>query len=72
MFPPGHQDRKLTIEQILFRDYKEQCLSGGAAEESHGGVSATATGKEDTDLKREDGDADADALLAAAVEELER
>jgi len=38
IFPPGHTDRKLTIEQILTRDYKEICRSGGREEESHGGA----------------------------------
>jgi len=36
IFPPGHQDRTLTINQILERDYRQQCHSGGAAEESPG------------------------------------
>ncbi len=31
IFPPGHKDRVLSINQILQRDYKEKCLSGGAA-----------------------------------------
>ena len=35
IFPPGHKDRKLSIEEILNRDYKEW-HSGGDAEESHG------------------------------------
>lgn len=35
IFPPGHQDRNLTINQILKRDYK-QCLSGGHAGENSG------------------------------------
>jgi len=37
IFPPGHQDRDKTINQILQRDYK-QCLSGGPEERSHGGA----------------------------------
>lgn len=36
IFPPGHQDRDLTINQILDRDYKEKCHSGGTGGESHG------------------------------------
>lgn len=36
LFPPGHPDRQLTINQILERDYKQLCHSGGAAEKSHG------------------------------------
>lgn len=35
IFPPGHQDRNLTIQQILERDYKE-CHSGGEEEEKIG------------------------------------
>ncbi len=35
IFPPGHKDRQLTIEQITTRDYL-QCHSGGIEEESHG------------------------------------
>lgn len=35
IFPPGHQDRNLTINQILKRDFK-QCLSGGHAAENSG------------------------------------
>ncbi len=36
IFPPGHKDRDLTVNQILNRDYKELCLSGGKEEKSHG------------------------------------
>lgn len=35
IFPPGHTDRNLTIEEILNRDYKEW-HSGGGEEENHG------------------------------------
>lgn len=35
IFPPGHADRKLSIDQILERDYKEW-HSGGGEEENHG------------------------------------
>lgn len=31
IFPPGHQDRDFTIEQILQRDYNQLCHSGGGA-----------------------------------------
>lgn len=27
IFPPGHKDRDLTINQIIQRNYKEKCLS---------------------------------------------
>lgn len=35
MFPEGHRDRKLTVEQIIVRD-TAQWHSGGTEEESHG------------------------------------
>lgn len=35
IFPPGHQDRNKTINEILNRDYKEW-HSGGGADASHG------------------------------------
>ncbi len=66
-FPPGHKDRDLTINQILARDYTEQCRSGGAAETSHG-----MEGGEDTkpDLEGEEGahfikDEELENLIAA-------
>lgn len=34
MFPEGHKDRNLTIQQIIDRD--STCLSGGNVEISHG------------------------------------
>jgi len=59
IFPPGHQDRNLTINQILERDYKELCLSGGAEGESHGSGGGTAVAgfkgiKEDPSAAAED------------------
>lgn len=36
IFPPGHQDRNLTITQILQRDYKERCHFGGEGERGAG------------------------------------
>ncbi len=36
IFPPGHKDRDLTINQILARDYREKCLSGGDEERETG------------------------------------
>jgi len=44
IFPPGHQDRNLTVQEILTRDYKEICRSGGEEERNHG----TPTGTEHT------------------------
>lgn len=37
IFPPGHTDRDLTINQILARDYTELCRSGGKEERNGGG-----------------------------------
>lgn len=74
LFPPGHTDRKLTIDAILKRDYREQCLSGGNAEESHGMATDLNIKEEDTTEK--DGDAqdteeNIDMLLAAAADAAE-
>lgn len=53
IFPPGHADRDLSINQILERDYKSLCHSGGVAETSHGGADEAATKEKDT-IKQED------------------
>lgn len=56
---------------ILARDYRQKCLSGGAGGESHGGVASDIKREEPT----EEGDADSLAgedienLLTAAAEE---
>lgn len=74
IFPVGHKDRDHTINQILLRDYREKCLSGGAEGASHGmadsGTAATSStaakeGQEEEDYPGEE----LDALLAAAIEE---
>jgi hypothetical protein len=67
IFPPGHSDRDLTINQILERDYKEQCLSGGAAAESSG---MEGTGGTKPGLEKEEGahfikDEELEDLIAA-------
>lgn len=68
IFPPGHKDRELTINQILLRDYKEKCHSGGEEGESHGlangGAAATTT-----ELKEENTEENniEDLLFAAAA-----
>lgn len=36
IFPPGHTDRNLTVNEILLRDFKQKCRSGGREEENHG------------------------------------
>lgn len=66
IFPPGHKDRNLTINQILERDYQEKCLSGGAAERGGSNRAATTVG-EDLELAERDHieDADLEDLIAA-------
>lgn len=73
IFPPGHQDRDLTINQILQRDYKEACRSGGAEEESPGMADSAAAGKQ-PNIKEEGAEEDfpeeeLENLLIAAAEE---
>lgn len=72
LFPPGHQDRDLTVNQILKRDYKE-CLSGGDAEKRTGGAATTNvdTLKEEREDTQEENKEDIENLLAAA-EDAER
>lgn len=73
IFPPGHQDRDKTINQILARDYIERCRSGGDEEESHG----LADGRDQGDskgIKAEEEEEDlpvdeVERLLAAAAVE---
>ncbi len=54
IFPPGHKDRDLSINQILQRDLHQPCHSGGTEEERTGG--AGNTGQKDTGVA--DGPAD--------------
>lgn len=73
LFPPGHKDRLLSINQILHRDYIEKCRSGGNAGESHG--MADGGGEEKPEIKPEEEDFPGDEveeLLAAAIKEEER
>ncbi len=70
IFPPGHTDRDLTINQILTRDFAESCLSGGK-EERKTGMENSDTGAASTDIKAEEekefsGD-EIERLLAAAA-----
>lgn len=68
IFPPGHRDRDKTIQQILERDYKEKCRSGGEEEKSHGMADLGAAGDlqnikgEDEEFQGEE----LERLLAAA------
>lgn len=70
IFPIGHSDRDLTINQILDRDYKEKCRSGGAGDVA-GGMANAATKEEpeDTEENQDTEDAAFAELLAAAEKE---
>lgn len=69
IFPPGHKDRDLTINQIIQRDYKQQCHSGGGNAADVHGLAATAEDiKPDPEGDEEDfQDEGIDAILAAAA-----
>ncbi len=67
IFPPGHKDRDLTINQILQRDYLQLCHSGGKGGESHG----LAGGGDAGGFKGiKEGPGDAEDLPGDEVEEL--
>lgn len=73
IFPPGHKDRDLTINQILKRDFQQICHSGGAEEGNHGSAGTAGGGgfkniKEETE---EEGlpEEEVEELLAAAERE---
>lgn len=71
IFPPGHRDRLLTIEQILSRDYKALCLSGGADAKDSGTVPVTENGAAaNLDIKQEENqdEGDIEELLAAVAD----
>lgn len=75
IFPPGHKDRKLTIDEILKRDYLE-CHSIGGVGESHGteptttGAAAAVAGpKEEKDYVE---DAELEELIKAGEDIKER
>jgi len=71
IFPEGHKDRNLTIEQIITRD-KQQCHSGGTEEESHGlvaGDTAATIATKEKDIQGEDDDLDMLLAAAAVVDE---
>lgn len=75
IFPLGHQDRNLTINQILLRDFKQKCHSGGVAGDATGGAKEMPTFKEEKEER--DGldgpdDEELGKLLAAAAEDVEQ
>lgn len=68
IFPPGHRDRKLSIDEILRRDYLE-CHSTGKEGEGHGMEPCTAAAAVAGDgPKKEEGyveDAELEELIKA-------
>lgn len=74
IFPEGHKDRNLTVDQIIARDFKE-CPFGGEEDEDHGMVAGTSAATLHT-LKEEEKDFPEDAgvedMLAAAAAEAEQ
>nr|UHS18254.1 MAG: hypothetical protein [Gammatorquevirus sp.] len=73
IFPEGHADRGLTVQQIIDRDYP-LCHSGGDEEGDHGLVAgdsaATLLAKQEEEEDfRNDGDAEEFLAAAAAAEE---
>lgn len=71
MFPEGHRDRQLTVEQIITRD-TALCHSGGTAEENLDLVNTEPTETGATNLRQEEpdedslGDVEVEELIAAA------
>ena len=77
IFPLGHQDRNLSINQILLRDYREKCRSGGGAGDASGMVTETITMPDATEERKdpeEDTKEEISELIAAvaAAEEDQR
>lgn len=70
IFPEGHADRNLTIEQIIQRDYP-LCHSGGDDAESHGLVlgesAATLFAKKEEGAAGQE-EEDVEGLLAAVAD----
>jgi len=71
IFPPGHQDRHKTIEEILQRDYQEQCHSGGRGAAGHGSAAGATAAAASPEIKEENQEEDMpgdeiEELLAAA------
>lgn len=71
IFPPGHTDRDKTINQILERDYKQLCHSGGKGDADPGLADGLEEPKEESSQRNEGDsleDVNIDALIAAAEE----
>lgn len=77
MFPEGHRDRNLTVDQIITRD-TAQCHSGGTAEENLGLVNTehieTGDINQNQEGEEEDslGDVEVEQLIAAADDAIQR
>lgn len=74
IFPEGHKDRHLTVDQIITRDFKE-CHFGGEEDEDHGMAAGTSAAtlnaiKEEEKLFQDD--AGVEDLLAAAADAEQR
>ncbi len=73
IFPPGHTDRTRTIQEILTRDFRQQCLSGGADAKNSGtaadidAATALQLKEEKQDMSEEENVED----LLAAIEDAE-
>ena len=75
IFPPGHKDRDLTINQILQRDYTAKCHTGGRDAESHGSGAldtAAATTIKEENPEENFPEEELTELLAAATKDTER
>lgn len=53
IFPPGHTDRNLSIQEILTRDY-QQCHSGGEEERGLGMAGGLEEGGQNLGIKEEE------------------
>lgn len=73
IFPIGHADRNLSINQIINRDYREKCQSTGGGDAVFGGAETehTAAASKNQDIKEEDATDDQElAALVAAAEDV--
>lgn len=72
IFPIGHSDRNLTINQILSRDFKELCRSGGGAGNAAGyPIASTSAPKEEKEHTEENQDTTEDLEKLFAVADAE-
>jgi len=71
IFPEGHKDRGLTIQQIIDRDIQE-CLSGGAEEEGLGMAAGTSAATIQRDIKEDNTEEENIQDLLDAAEDAEK